>query len=81
MKTSNSKPPCPNCQSYKVVSGKMMILAIGAANAGCVGLLFMILIPPLGAVIILTGLALMLFSPFIKKGQYYCQNCQQRFQI
>lgn len=80
MKTQNSKTPCPQCGSYKIVSGRLMVFAIGAANSGCVGIIITFLIPPIGLFLIALGFIFMLISPFVNKKQSYCQECHLRFE-
>lgn len=77
----NKNKQCPFCKSFKTVSGGMMAFATGMANAGCVGFALMIIIPPIGLLVITMGLVLMLLSPFMNRGQFYCQDCKQKFQM
>lgn len=81
MKNPTPKSPCPYCKSYNVVSGRLLVFVLGASSAGCLGILLLIIVWPIGLIAILGGFVLMLSSFFTKNNQFYCQNCRQRFEI
>lgn len=74
-----SQIQCPNCNSFKTMSSKLFTFAMGLTSAGCVGPIFMVLLFPLGIILALVGLSMIVASPFLKKGDYFCQSCHLKF--
>jgi len=70
--------PCPRCNSKKVKS-----TSIGKGKMFAAGLIilsfsiWLLIIPPIGLLGIMGGLAIMLISPFIKKrNTFACLDCK-----
>jgi|SRR5699024_10715891 len=74
-KNNDHWEPCPRCQSNRVHKvGFWYIFFIGLALLGIS--IWLLIIPPVGIVGIIVGLAIMIISPFGSK-QLQCKDCNK----
>lgn len=75
---NNDQKQCPNCKSYKVQSVTAMRI-LAAVIALPIGLVFLIVFPPLGILCLIGAVilipVLLISAAAGKKGKYVCQQC------